>query len=232
MNALKVLLLAGMTVLILLAPQPAAAQSVGCNLIYQAGDDPNAEPQDGDCPKVLPALGSAVALTTALIVYGLILRHGYLSGANTSAEEGGGRALRDAAGEAVNSFATGADEAAIRAAGKADKAVDAAKAVDKAGDAAKGGKVGRQKRLKEVANDPKASSADRGWIKNEQRQIAQGNRRSIRNPPGKDLAHERGREAAKGYDHRYSRLQDRDLHRLQHKYDNWGRKNKERRPRR
>lgn len=110
MNALKVLLLAGMTVLILLTPQPAAAQSVGCNLIYQAGDDPNAEPQDGDCPKVLPALGSAVALTTALIVYGLILRHGYLSGASTSAEEGGERALKEGVDEAANRAAGGSDD--------------------------------------------------------------------------------------------------------------------------
>ncbi len=48
------------------------------------------------------------------------------------------------------------------------------------------------------------------------------------NPPGKDLAHERGREAAKGYDYSNSNLQDRDLHRLQHKYDDFGRANVER----
>ncbi|MCH4829757.1 polymorphic toxin type 8 domain-containing protein, partial [Flavobacterium columnare] len=32
--------------------------------------------------------------------------------------------------------------------------------------------------------------------------IERGNRKSIRNPPGKDLAHERGREAAKGYSYK------------------------------
>ena len=76
--------------------------------------------------------------------------------------------------------------------------------------------------------DPKLGSADRGWIKQEQNAIERGNRKNIRNPLGKDLAHERGREAAKGYGYEHSNLQDRDLHRLQHKYDNFGRKNAER----
>jgi len=93
-----------------------------------------------------------------------------------------------------------------------------------------GGRSGKQARLKELANDPKLGKADRGWIKQEQNSIARGSRKNIRNPPGKDLAHERGREAAKGYGYEYSNLQDRKLHRLQHKYDNFGRKNKERAP--
>jgi hypothetical protein len=37
--------------------------------------------------------------------------------------------------------------------------------------------------------------------------IQRGKRSTIRNPPGKDLAHERGREAAKGYDYSHSNLQ-------------------------
>jgi hypothetical protein len=90
------------------------------------------------------------------------------------------------------------------------------------------GRAGKQARLRELANDPKLGSADRGWIKQEINSIERGQRSSIRNPPGKDLAHERGREAAKGYDYRHSRLQDRDLHRLQHKYDDFGRANVER----
>lgn len=53
-------------------------------------------------------------------------------------------------------------------------------------------------------------------------------KQSIRNPPGKELAHERGREAAKGYSYEHSKLQNKKDHRAQHKYDNWGRKNKER----
>ena len=93
------------------------------------------------------------------------------------------------------------------------------------------GRLGKQARLHELANDPKLGKADKGWIKQEQNSIARGNRKTIRNPPGKDLAHERGREAAKGYGYEHSNLQDRKLHRLQHKYDNFGRKNKEMPPR-
>jgi len=82
--------------------------------------------------------------------------------------------------------------------------------------------------LKQLSNDPKIGKADKGWIKSEMNQISNGKRKTIRNPPGKDLAHERGREAAKGYSYEYSNLQNRKDHRNQHKYDNGGRKNKER----
>jgi len=92
----------------------------------------------------------------------------------------------------------------------------------------KAGRSGKQERLKELANDTKLGKSDKGWIKSEMNQVANGNRKTIRNPPGKDLAHERGREAAKGYSYKNSNLQDRSLHRKQHKYDNGGRKNKER----
>ena len=92
------------------------------------------------------------------------------------------------------------------------------------------GRAGKQERLRELASDDKLGSADRGWIQQEMNSIERGQRKNIRNPPGKDLAHERGREAAKGYGYEYSNLQDRDLHRLQHKYDNFGKKNTERSP--
>ncbi len=92
------------------------------------------------------------------------------------------------------------------------------------------GRTGKQARLRELANDDKLGSADRGWIEQEMNSIERGQRKNIRNPPGKDLAHERGREAAKGYGYEHSNLQDRDLHRLQHKYDNFGKKNLERPP--
>jgi hypothetical protein len=101
--------------------------------------------------------------------------------------------------------------------------------VDDARDVARG--RGRsQQRLRELANDPKLGSAERGWIRQEINSIERGTRESIRRPPGKQLAHARGREAAKGYDHvdSPSQLQDRQLHRLQHKYDDFGRKNTER----
>ena len=90
------------------------------------------------------------------------------------------------------------------------------------------GRAGKQLRLRELADDPKLGKADRGWLRQEINAINNGNRKNIRNPPGKDLAHERGREAAKGYSYKHSNLQERKLHRLQHKYDNFGRSNKER----
>ncbi|MBU0456453.1 MAG: polymorphic toxin type 8 domain-containing protein [Pseudomonadota bacterium] len=71
--------------------------------------------------------------------------------------------------------------------------------------------------------DSKVSSANQGWI---QQEINRGG--YLRNPPGKDLAHERGREKAKGYGYEFAHLQDRDLHMKQHQYDDYGRKNKER----
>jgi RHS repeat-associated protein len=90
------------------------------------------------------------------------------------------------------------------------------------------GRSGKQSRLRDLASNDKLGSADRGWLQQEINAISRGNRSSIRNPPGKDLAHERGREAAKGYDYNQSNLQDRDLHKLQHKYDDYGRANAER----
>ncbi|SHM65693.1 DUF6443 domain-containing protein [Chryseobacterium polytrichastri] len=90
------------------------------------------------------------------------------------------------------------------------------------------GRSGKQARLKELSTDPKLGKADKGWLKSDINKIEQGKRKTIRNPPGKDLAHERGREAAKGYSYEYSHLQNRKDHRNQHKYDNGGRKNKER----
>lgn len=92
----------------------------------------------------------------------------------------------------------------------------------------KAGRAGKQKRLRELANDDKVSSSDKGWIKQEINSIEQGKRKNIRNPMGKDLAHERGREASKGYGYENANLQDKSLHKLQHKYDNFGKKNKER----
>ncbi|MSR64560.1 MAG: hypothetical protein EXS18_02125 [Verrucomicrobiae bacterium] len=110
--------------------------------------------------------------------------------------------------------------------GKSGEGVkDASRSAD---ELSKAGRTGKQEKLRELANDPNTSSADRGWIKNEERQIKTGNRDTIRNPPGKDLAHERGREAAKGYSYEHSNLQDRALHRTQHKFDDFGRANKER----
>jgi hypothetical protein len=124
---------------------------------------------------------------------------------------------------------------ALKMARAAERGVDLARGAEKAAGtvhaterAAEAGRAGKQARLRELANDDKLGSADRGWIKQEMNSMERGQRSTIRNPPGKDLAHERGREAAKGYDYSHSNLQDRDLHRLQHKYDDFGRANAER----
>ena len=61
------------------------------------------------------------------------------------------------------------------------------------------GRSGKQARLKQLADDPNVSSADRGWIKQEMNQIQRGTRKNVRVPPGKNLAHRRGFEAKKGY---------------------------------
>jgi hypothetical protein len=90
------------------------------------------------------------------------------------------------------------------------------------------GRSGRQQHLKNQLKDWTVSKADKGWIKSEIKQMDNGNRSSIRNPPGKELAHARGREAAKGYNYEHSKLQLAKDHRRQHQYDNYGRLNKER----
>tara|TARA_B100001250_G_C19436836_1_gene629938 strand:+ start:166 stop:453 length:288 start_codon:yes stop_codon:yes gene_type:complete len=72
--------------------------------------------------------------------------------------------------------------------------------------------------------DKNISTSDRGWIKQELNR----NKQNIRNPPGKHLAHERGREKAKGYGYEHSKLQIISNHKLQHKFDNMGKNNKER----
>jgi len=86
---------------------------------------------------------------------------------------------------------------------------------------AKAGRSGRQARLRELAADPKVSSADRGWITQEMNSIARGQRSNIRVPPGKVLAHRRGFEAKKGFSYQHSDLQLVDLHKLQHKYEGY-----------
>lgn len=73
-------------------------------------------------------------------------------------------------------------------------------------------------------NESKISKYDKGWIKQELNR----KKNYIRNPPGKHLAHERGREKAKGYGYEYSNLQLISNHILHHKYDNMGRRNKHR----
>ena len=90
------------------------------------------------------------------------------------------------------------------------------------------GKQSRQQRLTDLKDDAKVSSADRGWIKQEKNEVSRGKKKHLRNPPGKDLAHERGRENAKGYGYEHANLQNKKDHKTQHKFDDYGKKNKER----
>ncbi len=97
---------------------------------------------------------------------------------------------------------------------------------------AKQGRSGRQQKLKELANDPKVSSADRGWLKQEINAINRKSKNLSRNrelkpkkhirvPPGKELAHFRGKAAKDGFGYEHSQLQDIDLHKLQHKIEGY-----------
>lgn len=45
--------------------------------------------------------------------------------------------------------------------------------------------------------------------------------RNIRNPPGKDLAHPWGQRAKDGHSYKNAKLQDKDLHRLEHKHEGY-----------
>jgi len=85
------------------------------------------------------------------------------------------------------------------------------------------GVVKRAQRMRELATDAKTPSHIQGWVKQE----INAGRNYIRNPPGHDLAHQRGREAAKGFDHRYSQQIPQDLHKFKHSIDNYGRRNTE-----
>ena len=109
---------------------------------------------------------------------------------------------------------------------EANATKDAAKAAVKAETKKQTGRTGKQARLKELGKDDKTSKADKGWIKQEQNSIKRGTRKKIRVPIGKELAHPRGKEAAKGYSYNDANLQNIKNHRTQHKYDNNGKKNK------
>ncbi len=112
------------------------------------------------------------------------------------------------------------------AASEVAKATDKSAEVNNSKALLKKGRSGRQAKLKELGNDPKLGKADRGWIKQEQNRKQRGKRTPIRNPKGNVLAHPRGKEASKGHSYRESNLQLESNHKLQHKYDNNGRRNK------
>ena len=78
------------------------------------------------------------------------------------------------------------------------------------------GRLGKQARLRELANDDKLSSTLRGEIKRDLNMIARGQRRTIRVPQGYNLAHRIGFSAKNGYSYAYSDLQPIVMHKLHH----------------
>ena len=84
------------------------------------------------------------------------------------------------------------------------------------------GRSGKQAKLRSLLDDPNTPKHVKGWIKQELNSIFRKKRRTIRNPKGYELAHKRGMEAAKGFGYEHSNLQLASLHKLQHKYDNFG----------
>ena len=92
------------------------------------------------------------------------------------------------------------------------------------------GRTGKQARLREIMHDDKVGSAWRGWLKQDANAMKLGKekRPALRVPPGTQLAHRRGFEAAKGHGYQNADLQLIDLHKTQHKYDKMGVLNKDR----
>jgi len=89
----------------------------------------------------------------------------------------------------------------------------------------KKGRLVRAARLKELVNDTRAPKHVRGYIKTQMRhRKLNGRKRHLTNPKGFELAHERGKEARKGYNYKHTVLQNVLNHKLQHKHDGYGRK--------
>ncbi|MGN8913001.1 polymorphic toxin-type HINT domain-containing protein [Anaerofustis butyriciformans] len=77
----------------------------------------------------------------------------------------------------------------------------------------KKGRIGKQERLKQLANDPKVSKTLRGELKNIKTQKG-----AYKVPKGYQLAHNKGYEAYKGYGYKHTRLQLIQNHKNEHKF--------------
>ena len=90
------------------------------------------------------------------------------------------------------------------------------------------GRSGKQARLREMMNDPKISSADRGWLKNDTRHIEYGNKSGLRVPrngrksPGRraqdkgyELAHPHNAPASQGNSYAGSKLKNHADHKIE-----------------
>ncbi|OOZ37504.1 hypothetical protein [Solemya elarraichensis gill symbiont] len=96
------------------------------------------------------------------------------------------------------------------------------------GTAKSAGRSGKQARLREMMNDPKVSSADRGWLKNDARHIEYGNKSGLRVPrngrksPGRkaqdkgyELAHPYNAPASQGNSYAGSKLKNHADHKVE-----------------
>lgn len=75
------------------------------------------------------------------------------------------------------------------------------------------GRKGRQKKLKEIANDSKVSKTIRGEMQTRYKQ-----KRRYTLPKGYELAHQKGKEAFRGYGYEHTKLQLKANHRNEHKF--------------
>lgn len=102
------------------------------------------------------------------------------------------------------------------------------KTINKAIDGVKQSKITKQKRMAEIAADPKQSSYIRGWFKNEKRHIKFGNKKTMRNPgngrksPGRkkadkglELAHPSNSPASKGGDFKGAKYKNHGEHKVE-----------------
>ena len=109
----------------------------------------------------------------------------------------------------------------IKALRAADKFSDTTRVIAKTDNLSKAGRMGKQARLRELANDDKLSSALRGEIKRDINQMKRGKRTNIRVPSGYELSHRMGYPARKGYSYKYADLNIKKQHRKHHSIFRW-----------
>ena len=94
------------------------------------------------------------------------------------------------------------------------------------------GNLKQQEKLKMCANDLKLGNYLRGWVKQEINSISRKSKnknnrikKRIKVPSGYQLAHERGREKAKGFGYEHSNLILKLDYKIQHKFHNYDKSN-------
>ncbi|WP_281986990.1 RHS repeat-associated core domain-containing protein [Aquimarina aggregata] len=153
-----------------------------------------------------------IALTVAKVI------EGGLENGVEGASFAFGSELAGASIDAASSLVPGTG-IATKVGGNASKVAKTAK---------RAGRSGKQSRLREWMNDLKASSADRGWLKNDQRHIKNGNKKALRIPrngrksPGRkkkdkgyELAHKNDAPASQGHGYKGSLVKNHAEHKVE-----------------